>query len=429
MILPSALTSMVSATPVAALITNDGVVFGILTAILAFVFWTSNLDSVFWRRFYTFIPTILVCYFLPSVLSTFGVIDPEQSKLYFVASRYLLPASLVLLTLSTDLGAVFRLGPKALILFFTGTVGIVIGGPIAILIASAIAPDLIGGEGPEAVWRGMTTIAGSWIGGGANQAAMKEIFQVDDDLFGAMVAVDVIVANMWMAVLLISAGFAKRIDAATGADASAIVALQEKVEAYQASITRVPMLPDLMMVLFAGFGATAVGHLGADLIVPFLTEHAPGLERFSLLSSFFWLVVIATTLGLILSFTRARALEGVGASRVGSVFIYILVATIGMQMDLMAVVERWQLFLVGMIWMSIHAGLLLLVAWLIKAPVFFLAVGSQANVGGAASAPIVAAAFHPTLAPVGVLLAVVGYGLGTYAAYLCGLLMQLAAGG
>jgi uncharacterized membrane protein len=72
---------------------------------------------------------------------------------------------------------------------------------------------------------------------------------------------------------------------------------------------------------------------------------------------------------------------------------------------------------------------LIFVAWLIKAPVFFLAVGSQANVGGAASAPIVAAAFHPSLAPVGVLLAVLGYALGTYGAWICGNLMRLVSGG
>lgn len=409
------------------LITNDGVVLGLLLAILALVFGTAGSKRPAFRRFYAVVPSLLLCYFLPSLLATFNIVDPDQSRLYEVASRFLLPASLVLLTLGTDLGGVLRLGPKAVIMFLTGTLGIVIGGPLALLLFRWIDPALVGGVGPEAVWRGMTTIAGSWIGGGANQAAMKEVFGVEENLFGAMVAVDVIVANLWMAVLLIIAGNSERVDRWLHADASAIEDLKAKISAYQARVRRPQTLADLMLILAIGFGVTGLGHQGADWIVPFLSAHAPGLERYSLLSPFFWLVVIATTGGVVLSFTRARALEGVGASRVGSAGIYILVATIGMRMDLLAIFERWQLFAVGGVWMVVHAALMIGVARWIRAPSFFLAVGSQANVGGAASAPIVAAAFHPALAPVGVLLAVVGYALGTYAAYLCGLILQVVA--
>jgi len=140
-------------------------------------------------------------------------------------------------------------------------------------------------------------------------------------------------------------------------------------------------------------------------------------------------VVIATTYGLALSFTRAKKLEGIGASRWGSIFIYILVATIGMKMNLYEVAKNYQLFIIGIIWMLIHVSVLLLVAKIIKAPFFFVAVGSQANIGGAASAPIVASAFNPSLAPVGVLMAVLGYALGTYGALICAQLMILVAGG
>jgi uncharacterized membrane protein len=151
------------------------------------------------------------------------------------------------------------------------------------------------------------------------------------------------------------------------------------------------------------------------------------LDRFSLTSGFFWIVVVATTLGLILSFTPAKKLEGVGASKIGSVLLYFLVATIGMHMDVLAIRDNPMLFLVGIVWMLVHVSILLGVAKIIRAPFFFVAVGSQANVGGAASAPIVASAFHPSLAPVGVLLAVLGYALGTYGAWLCGILMQTVA--
>jgi uncharacterized membrane protein len=346
-----------------------------------------------------------------------------------MASRYLLPAALILLTLSIDLKSVARLGNKAVIMFLTGTFGIVIGGPLAILLFSVIAPDVVGGAGPDAVWRGMTTIAGSWIGGGANQAAMKEVFEVGDALFSQMVAVDVIIANIWMAVLLFFASRADKMDAKMGADTSAITALRKRVEEFQAKHARIPTLTDLMYIAAIGFGLTGLAHAIGGWLGPWIGANAPTLTRFSLDSTFFWLVVLATTFGLVLSFTKVKKVEGAGASKVGSAFVYILVATIGMHMDIRAVLDNPGLFAVGAVWMSIHAGLMLIMARIIKAPVFYLAVASQANVGGAASAPVVASAFHPSLAPVGVLLAVLGYALGTYAAYLCGLLMQLAAGG
>ena len=389
------------------LIKNDAVVFGILMGILSFVLVTSNSNHPNWKKFYKYFPALLLCYFIPSVFNSLGIISGKDSNLYFVASRYLLPASLVLLTISVDLPAIKRLGSKAVIMFFTGTVGIVLGGPLSILLASMIAPDLVGGQGPEAVWRGFATIAGSWIGGGANQAAMKEIFDVGDSLFSAMIAIDVIVANIWMALLLYGTGMDEKINKWFDADVSSIDDLKLKMEQYKEQIMRIPETNDTVRVLAIGFGITGIAHLGADTIAPAIKNAAPELARFSLTSGFFWLIVISTTFAILLSFTKLREIEGVGASRIGSVFIYILVATIGMKMNILSIFDNPSLFIIGLIWMTIHAILLIIVAKIIKAPFFFLAVGSKANVGGAASAPILASAFHPSLAPVGVLLSLI----------------------
>jgi uncharacterized membrane protein len=408
-----------------ALLTNDATVLGILAIMLGWVFYSSHSSSPFWQKFYQFIPALLVCYFLPSLLNTFGIIDGEESNLYFVASRYLLPACLVLLTLSIDFKSIYKLGYKAIILFLTGTVGIVIGGPIALLIVASFVPELLGVNGAEAVWRGMTTVAGSWIGGGANQAAMKEVYGAGDQIFSAMVTVDIIIANIWMAVLLIMAANAKTIDRKTGADTSAIKALQNKAEQFQAKNNRVMSLQDLMLILAVGLGVTGMAHLFSDLVTPYFVEHFPHLAKFSFHSPFFWLIVFASTAGLLLSFTQARHLEGAGASKVGSAFLYILIATIGMKMDIRMITQTPIYFVIGGIWMLIHAILMLVVAKFIKAPLFYMAVASQANVGGAASAPVVASAFHPSLAPVGVLLAVLGYTIGTYMAWFCGQLLQV----
>ena len=409
------------------LITNDAVVLGILVLILALIFKTSSSKSPFFRKFYAVVPSLLLCYLLPSLLNSLGVISGEQSGLYQMASRYLLPASLVLFTISLDLKEIWKLRRKAGLMFITGTMGIMLGGPLAILIVASFAPEIVDGQGADAVWRGLSTIAGSWIGGGANQLAMYEVFQPNPDLFSAVIAVDVIVANIWMAVLLFGAGKSEKIDTYFKADNTAVNDLKEKVEAYRLGIMRIPSLTDTVLIVGVGLGVTGAAHFLADIIAPWISTHAPYLEQFSLTSGFFWLVVLATAFGILLSFTQARQLEGAGASRIGSLFLYIMVATIGMQMDVTAIVSNPGLFLVGFIWIMIHMLLLFIVAKLVKAPFFFLAVGSQANVGGAASAPIVAAAFHPALAPVGVLLAIFGYAIGTYAGYISALLMQMVA--
>lgn len=418
---------------------NNAVVFGLLVVTLAVIFFTASSSNRYLKGFYKYVPALLLCYFIPAIYNTLGIISEEQSKdLYFVASRYLLPASLVLLCLSIDLKGILNLGPKALIMFITATLGIVVGGPVALWLVSTWAPEVLGGNDPEAIWRGLSTVAGSWIGGGANQTAMKEIAECSDQLFSAMVVVDVVVANIWMAFLLFGAGISDKLDRKLKADNSSIVELKDKVENYQKGIARIPSFQDLFIIAAIGFGAVGLAHFGSDLIAPnldsyisaTLEENPNSFWRFvtSLGSGFFWLVVLATTFGIVLSFTKFRKYEGAGASKIGSVFLYVLVATIGMKMNIIQLVKEWEIFKyiisIGLIWMLIHVIILLIVAKLIRAPFFFVAVGSQANVGGAASAPIVASAFSPALAPVGVLLAVFGYALGTFAAILCMELMH-----
>ena len=415
------------------LITNDAVVFGLLLVILALIFYTSSLDS--FKKFYTFFPPLLLCYFIPGLLNwPLNIISGESSNLYFVASRFMLPASLILLCLSIDFKGIRQLGSKALVMFLTATFGIIIGGPVALFAASAILPESVISVSTDELWRGLSTIAGSWIGGGANQAAMKEIFEVDDLVYSSMIVVDVIVANIWMAFLLIGAAQSDKIDKILKADNSSITALKEKVKAFRDKVTKTATTTDLFILFAVAFGGVALAHLGADLVTPMFKNINEASNNWlsdnglnTLMSGFFWLIVIATTFGVGLSFTKARNLEGVGASKFGSVFIYILVATIGMKMNIGEVFKNPGLFAIGLIWMLVHVITLLGVAKLIKAPFFFVAVGSQANVGGAASAPIVASAFDSSLAPVGALMAVLGYALGTYGAWACALLMQAAS--
>ncbi|QIL20137.1 DUF819 family protein [Thermomonas sp. HDW16] len=410
-----------------ALIGNDAAVLGLLAIILGFVFWGAAREQGFWKKFYAVVPAILPCYLLPAIANSTGLIDGAGSGLYPMARDYLLPASLVLFCVSMDVGAVLRLGPKALVMFLAGTVGVMVGALVAFEAMKVIHPETVAGD----TWRGMTTITGSWIGGGANQAAMKEVFSVDATLFGQFAAVDVIVAYVWMATLLFMAARAPAIDRWLRADTRAIVDLQERMASFQAQHARIATTTDLMLIFALAFGAVGLSHFLADPMVAWIKSlpAAWRLQDYSLDSRFFWLVIFATTFGVLISFTRARSLEGAGASKIGSVLLYILIATIGMQMDLGELANRPMLLLLGFIWMAVHASLMLVVARAIRAPLFFMAVGSQANIGGAASAPVVASAFHPALAPVGVLLSVLGYALGTYCAYITGLALRALAGG
>lgn len=459
--------------------TNDAVILGILMVVLALIFYTAKLESKFWKKFYTFLPALLLCYFVPALLNwPLGLIAPHwyspeiidalmqlgvnipddfysysyeeinvfleqnqlnkedfaqfagHSQLYFISSRYLLPASLILLCIGIDLKGFINLGPKAIIMFFAATLGIIIGGPIALFIILNVAPDLITNATPDEIWKGLSTVAGSWIGGGANQTAMKEIFDVGDAIFASMIVVDVVVANIWMGFLLYGANVSDRLDNWLKADNSAIKDLEKRVADYRDSIEIIPSTTQIFMVLGIGFGGVAISHWGADVMTPLMNSFYDTLNSLrlnSLMSHFFWLIVISTTLGLFLSFTRAKQVEGYGASKYGSIFIYVLVATIGMKMNIAEILSNLGLFAIGLVWMAVHVLILLITSKLIKAPFFFVAVGSQANVGGAASAPIVASAFSPSLAPVGVLMAVLGYAMGTYGAIICAIMMQAIA--
>lgn len=363
-------------------------------------------------RLFSVVPLLIFCYFVPTILSNTGVI-PLESEAYTFIRRVLLPASLLLLVLSTDIPAVISLGRDAVTLFLAATASIALGGPLAFLALGWMFPV----EALDQAWKGLAALTGSWIGGGANFVAIGESVGAAPETMSLMVVVDVGVANVWTAVLLWFAGREKAMDEAVGADRSRIDAVREKVEKYQAEVARPANLGEMFLILALGIGTT-VAVTWAATFLPDIGE---------IINGFTWVVCIVTAVGVAFSFTRLRRLEGAGASVMGSVFLYLLVAAIGASAHFGGVLKNLPLLAVGALWMAIHAGIMLAVRRFLGAPIFFLAVGSQANVGGAASAPVVAAAFHPALAPVGVLLAVLGYVLGTYVGLLTAFALRAIA--
>ncbi len=414
-----------TAAPSTALITNDIVLFGLIAATLGAVFWTASRETGMWKKFYTYVPALLLCYFIPGIYNSIGLIDGGASKLYNpVASRVLLPAALVLLTLTIDLKGVLRLGWKLLVMYIGASITVMIGAFVAFWTMGLLHPETVAGD----TWAGMATLAGSWIGGGANMVAMKELFEVDETTFGQFVVVDVGVGYVWMAVLIFLAGRAEKIDARSGADTRAIEDLKQRLAAYQQQHERVTSLTDLMVILGIAFGAVGLSHAIAGPASAWFAMNVSWSQQVSLHEPFVWVVVLSTLIGLGLSFTRARALDGAGASKVGTLLLYILIACIGMQMDIEALADRPWLFALGLIWISVHIVLLWLLGKALRVPFFYFAMGSQSNIGGPASAPVVASVFHPSLAPVGALLGALGYATGTVLAYIVGITLKALAG-
>ncbi|HLF33186.1 MAG TPA: DUF819 family protein [Cyclobacteriaceae bacterium] len=406
------------------MIKNDVIILGLILSILGLVFRTSSSERPVLKKFFSLVPPLLLCYFIPSLLTTFHIVDEPSSSLYHFASNFLLPAALILLTMNVNLKEIFRLGPVSLIMFFTGSIGIILGGPIAMLIIYFISPDTLSGTGSNAVWRGLSAIAGSWIGGAPNQAAMYGIFKPSAQLYSMVITVDIVISQIWMAILLLGAAKSQLADRLFRANSSTLGKIIGNVKSFNTRTARITSLTDYAVILGIAFGFTALSQLLGGKLAAWFTNAGEIMERFNFTSGFFWLIILSTAFGIGLSMTSARNYEGAGASKIGTYFIYFLVATIGLKMDLLRIFDNPGLFALGAIWILIHGGLLILVGRMIRAPFFFLAVGSQANIGGAASAPVVAAAFNPVLAPVGVLLAVFGYVIGTYGGWLSAIIMQ-----
>lgn len=454
-------------------IENPAGILAVFLVVLAILFRLGQTKGG--GKIFSFVPMLIFCYFVPTALATAGII-PHSSPLYSWIKTYALPVALLLLILALDLKALLRLGPKAVIMLLAGTLGVVLGGPLALYCGI----QLFGADGlPPDLWQGLTALAGSWIGGGANFVALGDIAGATDPMMALMVVPDVAVANVWMAVLLWGAAFQHTIDRITGANASAIRELETKLADFQERVARIPTLTDFLVILAIGFGVAWVSFAGGKMLADgaeytvrdmaakttslseaelqelptfkvgraideAVAEDASAMKALSVgdrfvyriarfssdqLGATTWKFLLLTTIGLFLSFTPLRNYEGAGASKIGSVLIYLLVACIGASANFTEIGKNLNLIVIAAMWMVVHITVLLVTAWLIKAPIFFVAVGSQANIGGAASAPVVAAAYHPALAPVGALMAVAGYVLGTYAGLLCMSMMRAVSGG
>lgn len=389
--------------------------FAVLATLVAIIFRLGAQPKL--AGFFRYFPPLIWTYFVPMILSSFGLL-PHESPLYDFVMVTILPAVIVLLLVPSDTASIARAGPKAIAMMLVGTTGIVLGAAASFALFLYLLPA---GTLPDDAWRGIASLSGSWIGGSPNMAAIAASLGINgSSLFGKMVVVDTICAYTWLGVLIALVGWQSRIDRFNRADARLVGELAERLGKQQAERERPITLGDFVTILAVGFLVSQACLLAGGWAAARVQglEAAGGLmARINLgqvLSAFGWGVLFTTFAGIALSFTRLRHIEDAGASSIGNAGLYILLTTFGAQADLRLIGpgDLW-LIAIGAVWLLIHIVVLFVGARLLRAPLFLTAIASMANVGGTASAPVVAAAFHPSLAPVGLLLAILGGIIGT----------------
>lgn len=387
------------------MISNPALIVAVLISIEALVLWLSRHERT--RRFFDLLPSVFWIYFLPMLAATFGLIA-TQSPVYGFITNWLLPASLVLLLLPVDIKAILRLGPMALSMFFIGAAGIIAG---AVLSFSLFKP-VIGAQ----FWSGFGAVSASWTGGSANMIAVKEALAVPDAVFAPMVIVDTVVPYLWMGFMIAIVGLQPAFDRWNRSNRTELDHLGEEAVRYLATAggrrTWGGIGISLAVALAGGAGAHLIG------------AQMPRIK--DVLTGYTWTIIIVTLLGILLSFSPLRRLEQSGASRTGYDLLYFVLTAIGAKASVADISSALLLIGAGLLIVAVHALFLLIGARLLKAPMFLVAAASQANVGGVASAPVVAEVYHPGLASVGLLLAILGNIVGTWlgilAAQLCRLL-------
>jgi len=393
------------------LISSPGGVLAALCAVAAFWFYVEQITR--WTLF-QYVPPLLFIYATPVFLNNFGVI-PSSSGVYSGLSSFALPAFIVLMLIKVNVPAAVRIMGKGVLVMLMGTAGVVVGAVVSyVLVHRWLAPD---------AWKGFGALAGSWIGGTGNMAATSEMLGTPADQFGLAVLADNVVYIVWLPILLGSKNFADRFnrwanvpqDRLEMMDSAAAVGLEEE---------SVPEMRDYIYLAAIAISVTWIAASLATFIFDAMMRSLPSLE--TILSESTWRILLITTIALALSVTPVSRLPN--ATAMGTALIYIFVAGMGARATVAGFGQAPAFLLGAFIWIFIHGGFCLLGAKLFRVDVHSVAIASAANIGAAASAPIVAAFHRPSLVPVSILMALLGYALGNYLAPLAAHLARAAVG-
>lgn len=393
------------------LISSPGGVLAVLCAVAAFWFYVAQATGA---KLFQYVPPLIFIYVTPVILNNLDVI-PAASPVYSGLSDYALPAFIVLMLIKVDVPAAVRIMGKGVLVMLMGTAGVVAGCVVAYVIVNRwLAPD---------AWTGFGALAGSWIGGTGNMAAASEMLNTSPEQFGLAVLADNVIYIVWLPILLASRNFADQFNAWAKVPADRIKMMDSAAELVLED-EQVPEMRDYVYLGAIAIGVTWIAAALAPVFFDTMMEFAPGLQV--VLSESTWRILLITTIALVLSTTPLSRLPN--ATAMGTALIYIFVAGMGARATIEGFGQAPAFLLGAFIWIFIHGAFCLLGAKLFRVDVHSVAIASAANIGAAASAPIVAAFHRPSLVPVSVLMALIGYALGNYLAPVAAHLARIAAG-
>ncbi len=393
------------------LISSPGGVLAVLCAVAAFWFYVEQVSGL---KLFQYIPPLIFIYATPVFLNNLDVI-PASSPVYSGLSSYALPAFIVLMLIKVNVPATVKIMGKGILVMLMGTAGVVAGCVISYLIVHRwLAPD---------AWTGFGALAGSWIGGTGNMAATSEMLNTPPEQFGLAVLADNVVYIVWLPILLASRNFADRFNAWAKVPEDRI-RMMDSAAALVHEEEKAPQMRDYIYLGALAIGVTWIAAALAPVLFDAMMGIAPDMQV--VLSESTWRILLITTIALSLSTTPLSRLPN--ATVMGTALIYIFVAGMGARATIEGFGQAPAFLLGAFIWIFIHGAFCLAGAKLFRVDVHSVAIASAANIGAAASAPIVAAFHRPSLVPVSVLMALIGYALGNYLAPLAGHLARLAAG-
>ncbi|MHC4426251.1 MAG: DUF819 family protein [Planctomycetota bacterium] len=379
-------------------------VLTVLCGVGAFFFFLEERTK--WKLFNYFPPLIFI-YAIPAIMSNTGILT-NTSPVYDWLSSIVLPMFLVIMLLKVDVASTVRMMGRGIFVMLFGTAGVVLGAPIAFL--------LVKSELPEDMWRAFGSLAGSWIGGTGNMAAVTEGLETSGEGFGLAVLGDNLVYIVWLPILLGSKNFAKAFNRFTRVDNKRIQMLDMAQTETEDQPEPVRMRHFLYLLLL-GLVCTWVGEI--------VSGKLPQLKP--VLTASTWKILSITTMGLLLSLTPARRIPA--SHELAMALVYIFVANMGAKADVsgLTVSAAW-FILACYVWIAVHGAFCVLGAYLLRVDVHSTAIASAANIGGAASAPVVASHHNKKLVPVSILMALLGYAVGNYGAFLAAWLCYMLSG-
>lgn len=358
------------------------------------------------QNIFKFAPPIVLIYLGLMLLCTFKLWDLETTApAYNALKNPILYAMLFIMLLRCDLRKIIKLGPKMLIGFFSATFSIALG----FFVAYAIMHAVLG----EGAWKPLGALCGSWMGGGGNMLAIQAALNVDEGSMAYALVMDSICATLYVMFLLWAIGFSHVFNKWTKADTRIIDEVGQTLEEEARANTKPLTWQNIILLLGSGLLVSALTQQLGTIINGYL----PFFDKAT------WTVLIVTVLGVVLAMTPFGKIKG--TEEISNVLLYTVIALIASRADLGSMGNAPMWLLTGFIILVIHVGIMVILAKVLKLDIFTCAVASLANIGGTATAPVLAGTYSSALVPVGIIMALLGYVIGTDGGLIVAQLMSI----